>query len=149
MNPEQVRLQLLAHHTRLRAHLDTCTRLARLAGPGPDAALDAALALLREAFAAHNEAETAIIGELLHGPASWGKLLIDRMLEEHVAEHATFWELLSGTPAEVASRIDELADELEGHMAAEERTFLAPGTLREDVLRTRTGSPAPVVVRSR
>jgi len=145
MNPEQARLQLLAQHDRLRAHLETCTRLARLAGF--EAELDAALASLREALAAHNEAETAIIGELLRGSPSWGKLLIDRMLEEHVAEHAAFWELLSGAPAEVALRIDELADELVAHMAAEERTFLAPGTLREDVIRARTHGP--LITRSR
>ena len=100
MNPEQARLQLLAQHDRLRAHLETCTRLARLAGL--EAELDAALASLREALAAHNEAETAIVGELFRGSPSWGQLLIDRMLEEHVAEHAAFWELLSGAPAEVA-----------------------------------------------
>jgi hypothetical protein len=139
MNPEQAGLHLLAQHDRLRAHLETCTRLARLTGF--EAELDTALALLREALAAHNETETAIIGELLRGSPSWGKLLIDRMLEEHVAEHAAFWELLSGAPAEVALRIDELADELVAHMAAEERTFLAPGTLREDVIRARTRGP--------
>jgi iron-sulfur cluster repair protein YtfE (RIC family) len=143
MNAEQTRLQLLAQHDRLRAHLETCTRLARFSG-GDDLAgseLDEALAALREELAAHNQAEAAIIGELLRGPAPWGKLLVDRMFEEHVAEHAAFWELLSGTRAEVAARIDELADELDAHMAAEERTFLAPGTLREDVLRVRTREP--------
>jgi hypothetical protein len=31
-----------------------------------------------------------------------------------------------------------LADELDGHVAAEERTCLAPITLREDVIRTPT-----------
>jgi hypothetical protein len=143
MNAEQARLLLLDQHDRLRAHLQTCARLARLADP--DAELDTALEALREDFAAHNEAETAIIGELLHGPAPWGKLLIDRMFEEHVAEHAVFWELLSGTPAEIAARIVELADQLDAHMAAEERTFLAPGTLRDDVLsaRARAGSEDP------
>jgi iron-sulfur cluster repair protein YtfE (RIC family) len=140
MTTEHKRLQLLAQHDRLRARLETCTRLAKLAGASEvaGAELDAAIASLREELAAHNQAETAIIGELLRGPAEWGKLLIDRMFEEHVAEHAAFWDLLSGTRAEVAARIEELADELDAHMAAEERTFLAPGTLREDVLRART-----------
>ena len=76
--------------------------------------------------------------ELLHGPAAWGSLMVDRMLEEHVAEHAAFWELLSGTQAEVAERIGELAEELDAHMAAEERTFLSPVTLRDDVIHRRT-----------
>ncbi|MEO8702775.1 MAG: hypothetical protein ABI867_22210 [Kofleriaceae bacterium] len=60
------------------------------------------------------------------------------MLEEHLAEHAAFWELLCGSRAEVAGRIEELAEELEAHMVAEERTFLSSATLREDVIRTRT-----------
>jgi len=140
MTPEHARQQLLSQHDRIRIHIATCTRLAELyrAGELPGADLDVALSALREELAAHNETETAIITQLLHGPAAWGKLMIDRMLEEHVAEHAAFWELLSGTRGQVAGRIDELADEIDAHMAAEERTFLAPATLREDVIRSRT-----------
>lgn len=140
--PEHVRLELLAQHDRLRAHLESCARLARLVAHDPTSGdeLDVALVALREDLAAHNEAETKIIAELLRGSAPWGKLMIDRMFEEHAGEHAAFWALLSGTRAEVAARIEELADLLDAHMAAEERTFLAPGTLREDVLRARTGA---------
>ena len=140
MTPEHARLQLLAQHEQIRSHLMICTRLAkmyRLREVG-GRELDTALAGLREELAAHNATETAIITRLLQGPAEWSKLMIDRMLEEHIAEHAAFWELLSGTRVEVAGRIDELADELEAHMAAEERTFLAPVTLRDDVIRSRT-----------
>jgi iron-sulfur cluster repair protein YtfE (RIC family) len=140
MTPETARLQLLSQHDRIRDHVATCTRLARLYQThelgGHD--LDAALAALRDELAAHNATETAIITRLLQGPAEWGALMIDRMLEEHVAEHAAFWELLQGTRAEVAGRMDELADELDAHMAAEERTFLAPGTLRQEVIMSRT-----------
>jgi iron-sulfur cluster repair protein YtfE (RIC family) len=141
MTAESKRLLLLAQHDRLRQHTETCVRLAKLyeCGEARAADLDRALEMLREEFAAHNMAETRVIGDLLHGPAAWGALLIDRMLEEHVAEHAAFWELLSGTRAEIAPRIGELADELEAHMAAEERTFLAPATLRDDVIVVRTG----------
>lgn len=140
MTPEHARLQLLSQHDRIRAHVATCTRLAKVYQTGElgGGDLDAALGALREELAAHNQAETSIITGLLHGPAEWGKLMIDRMLEEHLAEHAAFWELLSGTRAEVAGRIDELADELDAHMAAEERTFLAPATLRSEVIRSRT-----------
>jgi hypothetical protein len=140
MNAENTRLLLLAQHERLRELVQTCTDLARRTRLGEDVGpdLDLALAVLREGLAAHNEVETAAVRQLLHGPAAWGSLLIDRMLEEHVAEHAAFWELLSGTRAEVVARIDDLADELDAHMAAEERTFLAPVTLRDEVIRVRT-----------
>jgi iron-sulfur cluster repair protein YtfE (RIC family) len=140
MNATETRTTLLAQHEQLRCLLDTCTRLAQeqRAGEPVTAELDKALAELRDEFADHNQMETAVIADLLHGPAAWGSLLIDRMLEEHVAEHAAFWELLSGTQAEVAERIGELAEELDAHMAAEERTFLSPMTLRDDVIHRRT-----------
>jgi iron-sulfur cluster repair protein YtfE (RIC family) len=139
MNAETTRTFLLAQHDRLREQMHACTRMARLFRVGLATAreLDLVLDALREEFALHNEAETLVIQKLLHGPAAWGSLLIDRMFEEHIAEHSAFWELLTGTPADMATRIDDLAEELDAHMAAEERTFLAPVTLRDDVIRLR------------
>ena len=61
-------------------------------------------------------------------------MLIDRMLEEHVGEHAAFWEALAGSPDGVALRIDDLVDELDAHMAAEERTFLSPLVLHPEAI---------------
>ena len=144
MSAETTRLLLLGQHERLRIGLSTSVRLAtrfRADGGGGDE-LDLALEQLRGEFDVHNEAETAVIRQLLHGPAAWGSLLIDRMLEEHVAEHIAFCEMLAGTRDEIAARIEDLAEELEAHMAAEERTFLAPVTLRDDVLRVRTRETA-------
>jgi len=140
MNAEKTRLLLLAQHDRLREHVQMCTRLAKLYREGQRLGreLDVALEILRDEFNDHNETETRVIRKLLHGPAAWGSLLVDRMLEEHVAEHAAFWELLSGTRVEVAARLDDFADELDAHMAAEERTFLAPVTLSDDTIRART-----------
>lgn len=140
MNATEARTTLLAQHDRIRRQLEVCTRLAKLYCSGQEVGceLDAALGQLREQIGDHNNTETAIIGKLLRGPAAWGSLLVDRMLEEHVAEHAVFWELLSGTHAEIARRIDDLAEEIDAHMAAEERTFLSPVTLRDDVIRVRT-----------
>ncbi len=140
MNAESTRRELLAQHERLRERIAACTRCARLFRDGWTSAcdLETALAILREELDGHNQAETTQIRKLLHGPAAWGSLLIDRMLEEHLAEHAAFWQVMSGTTRDIAARIDGLADELEAHMAAEERTFLAPVTLRDDVLRVRT-----------
>ncbi|HEX8109155.1 MAG TPA: hemerythrin domain-containing protein [Kofleriaceae bacterium] len=140
MNATEARTTLLAQHEQLRLLLDTCSRLARQqrAGEPVTVELDEALAELRDEFADHNRLETALIAELLQGPAAWSTQMVDRMLEEHVAEHAAFWELLSGTGVEVADRIEELTEELDAHMSAEERTFLSPMTLRDDVIRRRT-----------
>jgi iron-sulfur cluster repair protein YtfE (RIC family) len=140
MTPESARQLLLTQHESLRRRLETCTRLARLFRDSEPLGreLDFALEELRREFAAHNDTETTLVRRLLHGPTTWSAQMIDRMLEEHVAEHAAFWELLSGSRSEVASRIDDLADELDAHMAAEERTFLAPVTLRQETLAART-----------
>jgi iron-sulfur cluster repair protein YtfE (RIC family) len=140
MNPQDARAKLLDQHDQLRNHMATCVRLAVMFRDGESvtADLDVSLDLLRRSFAEHNETEQAIIARLLGGPAQWGVKMIERMVEEHIAEHAAFWELLSGTRTEVAMRIQDLAEELDAHMAAEERTFLSPGTLREDTIRTRT-----------
>ena len=140
MKATEARTTLLAQHDAIRQKLETCTGLAKRHRAGQDVLreLDAALGQLREELAQHNETETAIIGTLLHGPAAWGSLLVDRMFEEHIAEHAAFWEVLSGTHVQIADRIDDLAEEIDAHMLAEERTFLSPVTLRDDVIRTRT-----------
>ena len=144
MKATEARTTLLAQHEQLRLLLETCTRLAQQqrAGESVTAELDQALAALRDEFADHNQMETAVIGELLHGPAPWSAQMVDRMLEEHLAEHAAFWELLSGTRDEVAERIGDLAEQLDAHMAAEERTFLSPMTLRDDVVHHRTREQA-------
>jgi hypothetical protein len=145
MTAESERLSLLRQHERMREHLQTCTRLAKLYCAG-DAGiareLDLALDALRDEFSVHNEVETAVIKRVLHGASTWGTLLIDRMFDEHVAEHAAFWDVLSQPYADVATRIEDLADELDAHMAAEERTFLAPATLRDELIATRTRGPA-------
>ena len=139
MTASEARSKLLRQHEVLRAHLQACTTLAALFRSGVPAGLelDEALARLRTDFEEHNQTEAAVIAQLLYGPSAWSSLLVDRMLEEHIAEHAAFRELLAGPRAGIATRIDELADELDAHMAAEERTFLSPVTLRDDVILAR------------
>ncbi len=139
MDAEATRRTLVAQHDKIRAHLNGCSLLARLLLEGEPVRveLDAALDRLRADFAVHNATETELVRPLLHDSPNWGAVLIDRMLEEHVAEHAAFWEMLAGSTVEVAARMDELIDELDAHMAAEERTFLSPAVLHPDVITRR------------
>lgn len=58
--------------------------------------------------------------------------MAERMLEEHAAEHAAFWQRIEAPRQVVAANMDELSEELDAHMAAEERTFLSPLILRAD-----------------
>lgn len=132
MDAHATRRTLLLQHDQIREQLNECSILARrlLDGEPVELALDAALGELRHRFAEHNDAETQLVRPLLHGAPHYGSLLIDRMLEEHVAEHGALWELLSGSSYRVALRMEELVDELDAHMAAEERSFLSPLALR-------------------
>jgi hypothetical protein len=136
MNPSTARALLIAQHDQIRTHLAHCSGLARAMREGipVHAELDAALSRLRLDFAEHNSTETALVRPLLHDSPNWGALLVDRMLEEHVAEHAAFWEMLSGSTADVVLRMDDLVDELDAHMAAEERTFLSPLVLHQEAI---------------
>lgn len=139
MDAEQTRRALLVQHERIRTRMSTCVELARRlrCGERVQLELDALLDELRHLFEAHNELETRVVRGLLEGSPEWGDVLVDRMLEEHVAEHAAFWDGLAGTALEVADRMAELADELDAHMAAEERTFLSPGVLHDAVIARR------------
>jgi len=129
-------MTLLAQHEEIRWHLEQCAALAVRfkSGADVDRELEDALRELRREVEVHNEAENALIRVLLVRSARWGSQLIDRMVEEHSAEHAAFWTLLTGSVDEVATRISELNEQLDAHMAAEERTFLAPHVLRDDVI---------------
>lgn len=136
MTPSTARALLISQHDQIRNHLNHCSVLARRMREGDPvhAELDAALSRLRSEFADHNTTETSLVRPLLHDSPRWGALLVDRMLEEHLAEHAAFWEMLAGSTAEVVTRMDELVEELDAHMAAEERTFLSPVVLHQDAI---------------
>jgi iron-sulfur cluster repair protein YtfE (RIC family) len=138
MDRNTVRNTLLAQHERIREDVATCRRLSERfrAGEPVAAELDLALAQLRADFDEHNRTETGLLLPLLlhssQGQGTRGTRLAERMLEEHAAEHVAFWQRIDGPRHEVAANINEVADELEAHMAAEERTFLSPLILRAD-----------------
>ena len=127
MPGSRVRALLLAQHEELRARLASCLSEASrvLAGEPRDPKLRAALVELREAFAEHNESEREYLEPLLRRSHRVGEQRIARMLEEHGAEHVVMRELMAGTDREVAGRMADLVDDIEAHMAAEERTFLS------------------------
>ena len=136
MDLESARTTLIAQHDKIRMHMSKCSELARQlrSGQTVDVELGVALAQLRSDFTKHNTTEADLIRPLLDDSPGWGTLLVDRMGEAHVAEHAALWEMLVGSTGEVAARMDDLVDDLDAHMAAEERTFLSPLVLRHDVI---------------
>ena len=111
----------------------------RLRGGEPvEGELELALSRLRADFDEHNRTETGLLLPLLlhdsEGRGTRGTLLAERMLEEHAAEHSVFWDRLDGPREVVAANLDELIEDLDAHMSAEERTFLSPVILNDDVI---------------
>jgi iron-sulfur cluster repair protein YtfE (RIC family) len=136
MDLESARTRLIAQHDQIRGDLRGCSQLARRLRAGEDvhAELGTALAQLRADLTEHNATEADLIRPLLDNSPGWGTVLVDRMGESHVAEHAALWEMLTGAVIDVAARMDDLVEDLDAHMAAEERTFLSPLVLRHDVI---------------
>jgi hypothetical protein len=141
MEPSKARKQLLAEHEELRSLLKRAEAIAGdiLRGTGTPTSLHDVLQLCRNRFAAHNASEEELLGPILMHDFAWGQARIDRMFEEHRAEHAEMHAALTGPDLRVAPRIPELREMIEAHMAAEERTFLSRGVLRDDLVSVEGG----------
>ena len=133
MEPSAARALLLAQHDRLRRLLaDTADVAERVvAGEGSLDHLQDLLGAVRIAFAEHNASEETLLEPILRLDHAWGPPRIARMLEEHSAEHASFREALARPAHELASEMGDLVELIDAHIAAEERTFLSPGVLRD------------------
>jgi hypothetical protein len=70
-----------------------------------------------------------VLEPLLSRSDAWGPRRVDRMFEEHKGEHAALLAAMDVSTANVAAELADLCEELEAHMAAEERTFLSPRVL--------------------
>lgn len=132
MMPSAAREALLEQHARLRVLFGEALALARqreATGRG-GAALEELMARISRAFAEHNRYEESVLRPVLLARDGWGPARVDRMMAEHIAEHSAFVEQLAG----VLPSADALADfveEVDAHMAAEERVFLNVAVLRD------------------
>jgi hypothetical protein len=136
MDPSEARSLLLAQHERLRALLLDTEALARrfVAAAEVATALDRSLAELRAAFDEHNKFEASLLEPMLLETDAWGPARLARMVEEHTEEHKVFATFLARRVHEVAPEMPDFAEELLAHMEAEERTFLSPKVLRDDIV---------------
>jgi iron-sulfur cluster repair protein YtfE (RIC family) len=134
MDANTARNLLLSQHEAIRASMAECVGLAKRVrvNEASEAELEFALELMRAKVYEHNLTESEVIRPLLASTQRWGDLLIDRMIEEHLAEHVAMWTVLNQPAIVVALELDTLAEDLDAHMAAEERTFIA--VLRPDVI---------------
>ena len=139
MEPSKARKVLLFQHDELRHALESTLRICDLVTSGGAASartLRDAIEKVSDLFALHNATEEALLAPLLREDYAWGQLRIDRMLEEHKAEHAEITAALSmdGALADAAARVRDAIEMIDAHMAAEERTFLARSVLRDTLV---------------
>ena len=132
MNPSKVREVLLMQHERLRGLFGEALGLARRREAGGEVA-GALEELLREvgrAFEEHNRYEESVLRPMFVAQ-DWGWARVERMLEEHAEEHRVMITQLAGEAARSADALADLVEEVEAHMAAEERVFLNVAVLRD------------------
>jgi len=135
-----VRARLIAQHEQIRAAARLCLERARgrIGEPISDE-LDQALTRLRSEFWDHDKTETALMREILTRSRRSPEQ-VERMIEDHTADHAVLWAELSRPARHVIARIEEVCVMLEAHMVGEERTFLSENRFE---LRTRGTTPPP------
>lgn len=124
--------ELVAQHDALRGLMDRCEALADAvdtSGGDPDPLLRE-IERLRVAFETHNRFEEQLLRPVLLAEDSHGPVRVDRMVEDHVNEHAQMRSRL-GTP--VTAELRDVIETLRAHLDAEERYLLTAKVLRDDV----------------
>jgi iron-sulfur cluster repair protein YtfE (RIC family) len=133
MMPSAARDALLAQHARLRVLFGEALALARLREATGDGgpALEELMPRISRAFAEHNRYEEAVLRPVLLARDGLGPVRVERMMEEHVEEHRAFVEQLAAGALQCAAALADFVEEVEAHMAAEERVFLNVAVLRD------------------
>lgn len=116
---------LLAQHAALRTLIDACTALES----APD--LERAVARLRLAFEDHNRYEETVLRPILSDVDAFDEVRIERMLADHVAEHRALADRMATVSR---GALQALLGTLRDHLATEERYFLSPRVVRDDLV---------------
>lgn len=134
--------ELLAQHDRIRVLLAEACRCGAHAEETLYAqqAFEAIVESLRDVVEAHNLLEEVLLAPVLAAQAGPGALRARRMFDEHRQEHTLLRKTLARLPTSLARDMPAIAEMLEAHMLAEERTFLS-----EQALTPRGTGPARAV----
>ena len=138
MTRAEVLAKLQAQHATLRSMMARCVDLADALDAGHGSATDvlAAVADLRVMFEAHNRFEESVLRPILRDADAFGDVRIDHMIADHVDEHRTMYRRLGDGPTgELRATVASLQD----HLAAEERYFLSPRVVRDDLVTVEGG----------
>ena len=123
--------ELVAQHDSLRATMARCEQLADELDTSVGDLCDLVheIERLRTAFAAHNSYEERILRPLLLAEDRYGAVRVDRMIEDHVNEHA---EMRIQLGSAVTADLRDVIETLRAHLEAEERYLLSSQVLRDD-----------------
>jgi len=134
IRPSAALATLAAQHHHLREMIADCERLADELDLGriEPAQLLRAVTTLRKTFDAHNELEETLLPPVMIDTEWMGAVRVARMIEDHVEEHGALTrELETSTSYELRSVLASLR----AHLDTEERYFLSPRILRDDLAR--------------
>jgi len=123
--------ELVAQHDALRGIMGRCEELADGLdqGDGDPEPLTREITRLREAFEAHNVFEERVLRPVLLAEDTHGALRIERMVEDHIHEHAEMRYRLGSI---VTEQVRDVVETLRAHLDAEERYLLSSRVLRDD-----------------
>jgi len=128
MNRNEILTKLLAQHATLRALMDECEVLIAAAAMVD---LERVVARLSLAFDAHNGFEESVLAPILVDIDAFDAVRLARMVSDHEGEHRTLRERLRALePSGVLETITTLRE----HLEAEERYFLSPRVVRDDLV---------------
>ncbi|HEY6037924.1 MAG TPA: hemerythrin domain-containing protein [Kofleriaceae bacterium] len=116
---------LLSQHAALRELIDACTELESAAD------LERAVARLRLAFEDHNRYEETVLRPILSDVDAFDTVRIERMLADHVSEHRALADRMATLSRDA---LQALLATLRDHLATEERYFLSPRVVRDDLV---------------
>jgi hypothetical protein len=136
--PTRALAELAAQHNALRGMMDRCEELADEldAGRTGPIQLTREVARLRLAFDAHNRFEEQLLRPALLDADAFGEIRVERMVEEHVDEHR---EMRARLGSSATSDLRAVIASLRAHLEAEERYFLSPRILRDDLVTVESG----------
>ncbi len=127
--------ELIAQHDGLRSIMDHCEDLADSLDARPDGDPEPLLreiARLRAAFDAHNKFEEQLLRPALLEHDTHGTVRVERMVEDHIHEHATVRSRLTSPTTEA---LRDVIETLRAHLDAEERYLLTSKVLQTQQLR--------------
>jgi iron-sulfur cluster repair protein YtfE (RIC family) len=132
--PSAALATLATQHRQLREMIAYCDELANEldAGRVEPAQLLRAVVTLRQTFDTHNELEEQLLPPVMIDTDWLGAVRVARMIEDHVEEHGALARELETT---TSSELRGVLASLRAHLDSEERYFLSPKVLRDDLAR--------------